>query len=334
MKLLERVEAVCQRKHYSPKTASAYTRWVRDFLTWHKDRPPNAGRWKHPRDLHAADVESYLTMLARERKVAGSTQNQALNAIVFLYKHVLGDELGDDHLGRFAAERAKRPKRLPTVLGRAAVAKLLESFPADKSQFGLMAALQYGAGLRLSEIVALRVMDVDLERGRVMVRHGKGAKDRAAVLPESLSTRLAEQIERVKRQWEWDARRFPALRVIAPNSVSNKQPKASQRFGWRFLFPSSRMTEDNEGRPVRYHIHPSAYDRAIQRATEIAGIAQRVTSHTLRHSFATHLLEDGYDIRTVQELLGHASLKTTQVYLHVMRKDRAGVLGVVSPLDR
>ena len=340
MKLLERVEAVCQRKHYSPKTAKAYIRWVRDFLAWHRDRPSatgtdrTPGTWKHPRDLNAADVEAYLTMLAQERKVAGSTQNQALNAIVFLYKQVLGDELGEDHLGRFAAERAKRPKRLPTVLGREAITNLLTSFPADKSQFGLMAALQYGGGLRLSEIVALRAMDVDLERGRVMVRHGKGARDRAAVLPDSLSTKLAEQIERVKRQWEWDVRRFSDLRVIVPDSVRNRQPKASQRFGWRFLFPSSRMTEDEHGRPVRFHVHPSAYDRAIQRATEVAGIPQRVTSHTLRHSFATHLLEDGYDIRTVQELLGHASLKTTQVYLHVMCKDQRGVLGVVSPLDR
>jgi integron integrase len=327
MKLLERVEVVCQRKRYSPKTAAVYARWVEDYLRFHRNA---AGRWTHPRELDASAVEAYLNHLARQRKVAGSTQNQALNAIVFLYKQVLGDELGEDHLGKFAAERAKRPKRLPTVLSVGQVQALFEAMPTDDGQFGLMGRLQYGAGLRRSEVVAMRVMDIDTDRRAVMVRHGKGAKDRVSMLPETLIEPLGRHVKKLRRQWEHDKKRGAGLAAV-PNDVANKQSKACERFGWRYLFPSRTLTAGPNGQRVRWHTHPSAYDRAIQQAAERAGLAARVTSHTLRHSFATHLLEAGYDIRTIQQILGHADLSTTMIYTHVAA---TGPVGVRSPLDR
>jgi integron integrase len=327
MKLLEQVEMVCQRRRYSPKTAQAYCRWVRDYLRFHRtaDR-----QWRHPRELGASELEAFLNDLARHKRVAGSTQNQALNAIVFLYKHVLADELPADHLGRFAAERAKRPKIMPTVLSRSEVTRLLAALDADGSQYGLMAKLQYGAGLRRSEVIGMRVMDVDLERRMVMVKHGKGAKDRASVLPASLVEPLKGQMFIVRRQWEADKRKGAGDAVL-PDSVAHKQPSAAGRLGWRYLFPGRSLVAREDGQGLcRMHAHPSAYDRAISQAAVEAGLEKRVTSHTLRHSFATHLLEAGYDIRTIQELLGHEDLSTTMIYTHVAA---TGPVGVRSPLD-
>lgn len=327
MKLLDQVQMVCQRRRYSPRTAQVYQRWVREYLQFHRNL---AGRWRHPRELGAPELEAFLNHLARQRRVAGATQNQAVNAIVFLYKHVLADELTEDHLGRFAAERAKRPKVMPTVLSRDEVGRLLNEMETDGSQYGLMARLQYGAGLRRNEVVMMRVMDIDLERRMVMVRHGKGAKDRASVLPSSLIEPLKGQMIIVRKQWEQDKAKGAGDAVL-PDAVAHKQPSAAGRFGWRFLFPGRSLTARADGAGLcRMHAHPSAYDRAISEAGKQAGLEKRVTSHTLRHSFATHLLEAGYDIRTIQELLGHEDLSTTMIYTHVAA---TGPVGVRSPLD-
>ena len=327
MKLLEQVQMVCLRRRYSPKTVQAYQRWVKEYLQFHRNK---AGRWRHPRELGAAELEAFLNHLARQRRVAGSTQNQAVNAIVFLYKHVLADELAEDHLGRFAAERAKRPKVMPTVLSVDEVKRLLDAFDSANSQYGLMARLQYGGGLRRSEVVNMRVMDVDLDRQMLMVRHGKGAKDRASVLPATLIEPLKKQIAQVRTQWERDKAKGAGDAVL-PDAVANKQPSAAKRLGWRYLFAARSLTEREDGNGLcRKHANASAYDRAISEAAKRAGLEKKVTSHTLRHSFATHLLESGYDIRTIQELLGHEDLSTTMIYTHVAA---TGPVGVRSPLD-
>lgn len=326
MKVIERLKMVCERKRYSPRTAEAYARWVEDYLRFHRNA---AGRWVPPKHLEASHVEAYLNHLARQRRVAGSTQNQALNAIVFLYRQVLADELGEDHLGKFAAERAKRPKRMPTVLSVEQVKQVMAMMPVDDGQYGLMARVQYGAGLRRSEVVGLRVMDIDLDRRTVMVRHGKGAKDRISVFPATLIEPMQRHMAKLRRQWAQDKEKGAGWAAV-PEDVAKKQPRARERFGWRFLFPSRTLSEGGDGRRVRWHAHPSAYDRVISEAAERAGLTQRVTSHTLRHSFATHLLEAGYDIRTLQELLGHADLSTTMIYTHVAETGRSGVR---SPLD-
>jgi integron integrase len=242
----------------------------------------------------------------------------------------LADELPEDHLGRFSAERAKRPKVMPTVLSQHEVQRLLEALEADSPLYGLMAKLQYGAGLRRNEIVTMRVMDVDLERRMVMVRHGKGAKDRASVLPASLHEPLTQHIAQVRKQWEKDKVRGAGDAVL-PDSVAHKSPSAAKRLGWRFLFPGRSLVKHPEGEGLcRMHTNASAYDRAVSHAAKRVGFEKKVTTHTLRHSFATHLLEAGYDIRTIQELLGHEDLSTTMIYTHVAA---TGPVGVRSPLD-
>ncbi len=325
MKLIQQIEMVCQRRHYSPKTTQAYVRWVREYLQFHRNQ---AGRWRHPREMGTTELEAFLNHLARNRRVAGSTQNQALNAIVFLYKQVL--ELPEGHLGKFNAERAKRPKVMPTVLGKDEVAVLLEKLASASGLYGLMAKLQYGAGLRRSEIVGMRVMDVDLSRRMLMVRHGKGAKDRTSVLPMALIEPLKQQIADVRKMWKRDEARGAGA-VVLPDAVLNKSPGAAMKFGWRFLFPGRSLVKRPDGQGMcRMHCNASAYDRAISQAADRVAIAKKVTSHTLRHSFATHLLEAGYDIRTIQELLGHEELSTTMIYTHVAA---TGPVGVRSPLD-
>ena len=327
MKLLQQLEMVCLRRRYSPKTLQAYGRWVKEYLQFHRTK---AGHWRHPKELGAAELEAFLNHLARHRKVAASTQNQALNAIVFLYKHVLGDVLPEGHLGKFSAERAKRPKIMPTVLGRDEACALLEALDADGGQYGLMAKLQYGAGLRRSEVIGMRVMDIDLSRRTVMVRHGKGAKDRVSVLPVSLINPLKGQIAIVRSLWKSDQVKG-AGEAVLPDSVAMKNPHAAMKFGWRFLFPGRALVNrpDGDGK-CRMHCNASAYDRVISQAADRVGFDKKVTSHTLRHSFATHLLEAGYDIRTIQELLGHEELSTTMIYTHVAS---TGAVGVRSPLD-
>ncbi len=285
--------------------------------------------WRHPRELGAVDVGNFLTHLAVERRLAASTQNQAANAIVFLYRHVLADELPADHLGRFVAERSRRPRRVPTVLSENEVRRLIAEMAPDSVRT-LMVRLLYGTGLRVMECCTLRLRDLDFDRQQVIVRGGKGDKDRMVMLPASLREDLQKQMRRVRHRHERDLARGGGC-VPVPAVLENKVHYAEMDWRWQFLFPSIVMRVDEKGRGTRWHADPGVLDRFIRNAARAAGIGKRVTCHTFRHSFATHLLEAGYDVRQVQTLLGHANLKTTMLYTHVMNKP---AISVVSPLDR
>lgn len=301
--------------HYSRRTEEAYLGWVRRFIKFH-------GR-RHPRDLGEAEIAGFLAALAVEGKVAAATQNQALNALMFLYTHVLERKLGP--LGEFA--RAVRPERLPVVLTPAEVRALLAAMePANR----LVAQLLYGCGLRLLEALRLRVKDVDFARLQITVRSGKGDKDRMTMLPVSVAEPLREHLEGVRRL---HGEELAAGRgeVWLPDAMGRKSPAAARSWPWQWVFPARQLSVDPEtGQRRRHHAHENAVQKAVQAAVRKAGLVKRASAHTLRHSFATHLLENGYDIRTVQELLGHAHVSTTQIYTHVMQ--RPG-LGVRSPLD-
>ncbi len=269
------------------------------------------------------EISEFLSHLATDRKVAARTQNQALNALVFLYKQVLRIDLGDfGHM-----ERARRPERLPTVMTKAEVARVLAGMPG---MYGLMARLLYGSGLRLMECVRLRVRDIDFDRSQVIVRDGKGMKDRSTMLPEQLKPFLLEHLGRVKTMHELDLQKGLGA-VYLPFALERKYPSAGREWGWQYVFPSKRLSRDpRSGKVRRHHINESGLQRAVQKAARSAGIVKPISPHTFRHSFATHLLEAGYDITTVQELLGHKDVSTTMVYTHVIKK---GGMGVQSPLD-
>lgn len=322
MKLLQRVEEVCRVRRYSPRTAQAYTHWAGRYLKAVKARD---GRWRSPEELGAEDVQWFLTGLATRRKVSASSQNQALNALVFLYREVLGVELG-----RFDAVRAKRPKRLPTVLSVAEVGVLLGALSgADR----LLAELLYGCGLRVSEGCALRVKDVEVDRRRVMVRGGKGGKDRSLMLPERCVDAVQRQLGRARRVWEQDTSAGFGGATL-PERIGPRFERCAMEWGWQYVFPAARRCVDAAGRGRRHHVHEKVVQRKVREAGRLAGMSKRATCHTLRHSFATHLLEGGVDVRTIQRLLGHARLDTTMIYTHVMEEAGKGVLGVRSPLDR
>ncbi len=314
--LLGALRDTLRAKHYSPRTQEAYEAWVRRYVRFH-------GR-RHPRELDVLALRDFLTHLARDAKVSASTQNQALAAIRFLYAEVLETPLPapTDHLV------AKRPRRLPTVLGPEEVTRVLD---AMRGVPRLMARLLYGSGLRLMECCTLRVKDVDLSRGEITVRGGKGDADRRTMLPESLTRDLARHLAEVRRQHEADCA-GGAGHVALPDALRRKLgPDASRRWEWQWLFPATRHYVDPETRERRrHHLHESVLQSAVLHAAREAGLTQRVTCHTFRHSFATHLLESGYDIRTVQELLGHRDVSTTMLYTHVLNR---GGLGVRSPLD-
>ncbi|MHC4963547.1 MAG: integron integrase [Planctomycetota bacterium] len=318
MKLLDQVRRTIRVRHYSRDTEKTYLHWIERFVRFHA----GDGTWRHPQDLGAADVEAFLTDLAVRHKVAASTQNQALNAIIFLYRHVLAQELGN-----IDAVRAKRPRRMPVVLSRAEVVALFEQMHGPSR---LMAQLMYGSGLRVSECCRLRVKDVDLDRMQITVRQGKGDKDRIVMLPQAICSALAEHLAWRTKLHARDLQRGSGW-VELPGAFARKEPRAATSLAWQFLFPSRRVCRrSGDGQYTRYHTHPSAIQRAVKEAAAAAGIAKRVTCHTLRHSFATHLLEAGYDVRTVQKLLGHRKLETTMIYTHVME---TGPAGVCSPLD-
>lgn len=303
-------------RHLALRTEQAYLQWMRRFVAFH-------GR-KHPRTLGAAEVEQFLTHLAVDRKVSAPTQNQALQALLFLYRHVLEVKL--PWLEKVT--RAARPQRRPVVLTRAQVHALLTHLEGTT---WLIASLLYGSGLRLNEALRLRVKDLSLERGELLVREAKGGKDRVTVLPGLLGTALRAHLSRL-RSWYEEERRRQRPGVSLPFALDRKYPGAATQWGWQYLFPSATIRPDlQSGKPVRHHMHEKAIQRAVQAAVRRAGLTEPASCHTLRHCFATHLLEDGYDVRTVQELLGHADLKTTMIYLHVMNK---GAGGVRSPLDR
>lgn len=314
-RLLDQVRERCRVKHYSLRTEQAYTHWIRRFILFHGKR--------HPRDMGAPEVEAFLTHLAVKEDVAPATQNQALAGILFLYRDVLGVELP----WLDGVTRAKRPPRLPVVLTRDEVRALLAQLDGV---FWLIASLMYGSGLRLMEALRLRVKDVDLDRREVTVREGKGAKDRRTMLPGTLVEPLQRQREKVAAIHERD-REAGLAPVYLPHALARKYPNAGKELAWQFLFPAGQPGVDPRSGVVRrHHLHESAVQRAIKGAVRAAVILKPASSHTLRHSFATHLLEDGYDIRTVQELLGHSDVRTTQIYTHVLNR---GGLTVRSPLD-
>lgn len=315
-RLMEQVRARMRLKHYSRRTEQAYVYWIRRYI---RDYLP-----RHPRELDGVAVEAFLTRLAVRDHVAASTQNQALSALLFLYRDVLGMELA----WMENVVRAKRPQRLPVVLSRAQVGSLLGRLAGREA---VMAGLLYGSGLRLMECVRLRVKDIDLERGELTVRDGKGGKDRMTVVPAALRDRLAHQIVQTRLQHAADLARGLG-RVYLPHALERKYPNAAAELGWQYVFPATRISKDPcAGVSRRHHIDEKVVQRAVRRAALGAGLDKPVTPHTLRHCFATHLLESGADIRTVQELLGHKDLATTQLYTHVLNR---GALGVLSPLDR
>lgn len=274
--------------------------------------------------MGATEISTFLTWLATNRRVSASTQNQALSAVLFLYRDVLRVNLGPiEHV-----PRARMPVRVPVVLSRDEVARIMKHIDGV---VWMIVALLYGAGLRLQECLELRVKDIDLGRRQILVRRGKGQKDRPTVLPTAVIEPLSGHLDAVRRQHLGDlARGFG--RVVLPFAVDRKYPKAAAEWGWQFVFPASRVcTDPRWGPPTRFHLHESVVQKAVAQAARQADITKRVGPHTFRHSFATHLLEDGYDIRTVQELLGHSDVSTTMVYTHVLNR---GPLGVRSPVDR
>ena len=325
MKLLERVRDVAARRRLARATRECYQYWIVEFLRFSRVDQ----RWRHPRDLFAGDVEAFLTHLVRRRRLSASSQNQAVCAIVFLYKHVLGDELGGDHLGKFRIERSRRAARVPTVLSAAEVRRLIRAMPA-RGAARLIVELLYGTGMRIGECCTLRLRDLDFDRSQVIVRGGKGDKDRVVMMPQSLAGRLAAQCRAVRARHGKDCTRGGGF-VPLPDPVLHKVPSAERDWRWQFLFPAVTLRRDEDGRGWRWFTPPSVVDRAIRRAARHAALAKRVSAHALRHSFATHLLEQGWDVRQVQTLLGHASLKTTMIYTHVMNKP---AVAVTSPLDR
>ncbi len=314
-RVLERLLTEIRRRHYSIRTEQVYELWVCRFIAFHKNTAPAA--------LGKDAVVAFLEYLAVQRNVAASTQNQALNALVFLYKQVLGQPLED--LGDFA--RAKRPKRLPVVLSQSEARALIEALTGTAQ---LMAGLLYGSGLRLMECVRLRIADVDFDYQQIVVRNAKGGKDRVVPLPRRLIDPLREHLVTVKALFEEDLEKGCAG-VYLPNALARKYPNAPRQWIWQYVFPSARLSVDpRSGKARRHHVHESGLQKALKKAALEAGITKKVGTHTMRHSFATHLLEAGYDIRTVQELLGHADVSTTMIYTHVLNTPG---LAVKSPVD-
>lgn len=326
MKLLERLDRVCHRAHLAASTREQYRRWVEQFLRFHRQV---SGRWLAPAQLRGPDVANFLTHLAVARHLSESSQNQALCAIVFLYGHVLADELPPDHLGDIRALRSTRPKTLPSVLSVDEVARLFAAIPID-TESGLLVRLLYGTGMRVMEGCTLRVRDVDFDRGQILVRQGKGKKDRIVMLPTSLRARLTDHLRGRRELHERDLARWAGF-VPLPASVEHKCPSAANQWAWQFVFPSVTVRYDESHRGTRWHTTPAHVGRLVRVAARSAGIAKRVSPHTLRHSFATHLLEQGWDVRQAQTLLGHQSLDTTMIYTHLMSRPS---IAVTSPLDR
>jgi integron integrase len=314
-RLLDCLREALRARHYSRRTEQTYCAWVRRFIYFHNIR--------HPAEMGEPEINAFLTQLAVKHKVSASTQNQALSALLFLYRHVLGREIGD--LGNVI--RARKPKRLPVVMTREEVRAVLGQLTGDK---WLMASLMYGAGLRLMECLRLRVQDLDFSRNEIMVRDGKGAKDRITMLPESLKSALNDHLRKVRMIHKSDLSAGWG-RVQMPMALDRKYPNAPAEWRWQWVFPQqNRWKNIKTGEEGRHHVHETILQRAVREAVRTANVVKHVGCHTFRHSFATHLLEAGYDIRTIQELLGHKDVSTTMVYTHVLSK---GGRGVQSPID-
>ncbi|WP_269781287.1 integron integrase [Luteimonas fraxinea] len=315
-RLLDQVRACCRVRHLSLRTEQAYVGWIRRFIL--------ANGKRHPRDMDGHDVSAFLTVLATRHRVAAGTQNQALAALLFLYRDVLGVELP----WMDAVIRAKRPRRVPVVLSVDEVQRLLL---AMEGRTALLAGLLYGTGMRLMEALRLRVKDVDFAQRQIVVREGKGGKDRHVPLPERLAPSLRDEIARAGHVHAGDLEAGHGA-VWLPYALARKYPGAARERGWQYVFPAQRLSRDpRDGMIRRHHLDESVLQRAVRSARLRAGILKPASCHTLRHSFATHLLEAGQDIRTIQALLGHKDLSTTQIYTHVLNR---GGLGVRSPLDR
>jgi integron integrase len=313
--LIERLRLTVRSRHYSPRTEKAYVFWARRFFVFHEGRPLE--------EMGAPDVRRFLATLASRERISASTQNQAFSALLFVYRDVLGRKLE----GLEDTVRAKRPLRVPLVLTKEEVNAVLSHL---RGMQWLMAALMYGGGLRVLECMRLRVKDIDFARGELTVRDGKGRKDRVTILPRTLFEPLRAQVERVRRQFEADCRGGIG-RVMLPDALDRKYAGASTSWPWHWVFPAARLYVDaSTGARRRHHLHESVIQRAFADAVRASGLPKPATCHTLRHCFATHLLEAGYDIRTIQELLGHNDVSTTMIYTHALNR---GGRGVLSPLD-
>lgn len=315
-KLLTRVREAVRTRHYSRRTEEAYVAWIRRYILFHG--------LKHPSAMGRDEINEFLTHLAVERNVAASTQNQALSAVLFLYREVLEEEVGWID----GIVRATRPKRLPVVLEREEIAAIVSRMEGLER---LIAELLYGSGLRIIEAVRLRVKDVDFSRNELTVRDGKGRKDRKTMLPRTVADRLEAHLRRTRELHGADLT-YGFGAVYMPDALARKYPKAAKSWSWQYVFPAPRITLDpRSSLRRRHHLDERQIQRAFSDALKKTGVTKAATVHTLRHSFATHLLEDGYDIRTIQELLGHADVKTTMIYTHVLNQQ--GGRGVRSPLD-
>ena len=314
-KLLVRLREALKSRHYSHRTEQTYVMWAKRYILFHNKR--------HPAEMTETEINAFLTHLAIKEKVTASTQTQALSAILFLYRHVIRREVGD--LGEVI--RARKPKRLPVVMTRDEVKVVLGQLAGDK---WLMAGLMYGAGLRLMECLRLRVQDVDFSANQVTIRDGKGGKDRVTMLPQVVKGPLQQHLKHVRAIHERDLAEGYG-RVHMPNALARKYPNAAADWRWQWVFPQERRWVDRRtGEQGRHHVHHTIVGRAVKEAVRKADLTKRAGCHTFRHSFATHLIEDGYDIRTVQELMGHKDVRTTMVYTHVLNR---GGRGVTSPAD-
>jgi integron integrase len=314
-KLLDQVRLALRLKHYSRRTEEAYLDWIKRFILFHHKR--------HPKEMGLPEIEAFLTHLAVHENVAASTQNQAYSALLFLYRETLHQELD----GPINALRARKSHRLPVVLTQAETRRLISVM---SGQYRLMAQLLYGSGLRLIECLRLRVKDIDFDQRQVIVRSGKGNKDRVTMLPDSLIASLQRHLGQIKQLHQADLAAGYG-QVYLPYALDRKYPNASREWGWQYVFPASnRSTDPLTGLVRRHHTDPSSLQKAVKQAARAASLTKPVSCHTLRHSFATHLLEAGYDIRTIQELLGHKDISTTMIYTHVIKR---GGLAVRSPLD-
>ncbi len=314
-KLLDQVRNSLRQRNYSYRTEQTYIGWIKRFILFHKKR--------HPKDMGEKEIEEYLTFLAVKRKVAPATQSQALSSIIYLYKYILKRDIGE-----IQTLRPRGSKHLPTVLTPDEASKILTLLTG---QIQLMTKLLYGSGLRVSEVLRLRVKDIDFGQSQILVRDSKGNKDRVTMLPQSLTEPLREHLERVKILYDADQKNN-VNGVELPHALARKYPNAGKEWAWQWVFPSDNLSKDPQtGIVRRHHRYGSSLRKRIKAAAKKAGVQKQVTPHTFRHSFATHLLENNYDIRTVQELLGHKSVKTTMIYTHVLNK---GASAVQSPLDR